>query len=115
MHRSRTASVTVSAPISLNPHLALAPPWRKGSIRGRHDIDVLSNRTLVYGSLTGTLGGCTSAAAWPPCSTRSVLTGGDSQLVIVASTVAIAALFGPLRRRIQGFIDHASTAGGMTR
>ena len=33
------------------------------------------------------------------------LTGSDSQLVVVASTLAVAALFNPFRRRVQGFID----------
>jgi hypothetical protein len=72
-----------------------------------YDIDRIINRTLVYGSLTAMLalfyfGGVTATQAL----LRS-LTGQEKlpQLVIVASTLVIAALFNPLRRRIQAFID----------
>ena len=70
-----------------------------------YDIDILINRTLVYGSLTASLvlvylGGVVSLQY-----AFRTLTGGESQLAIVASTLVIAALFSPSRRRIQGFID----------
>jgi hypothetical protein len=70
-----------------------------------YDIDVLINRTLVYGSLTATLvalyfGGVVGLQAV----FRSV-TGQGSTLAVVASTLAIAALFNPLRRRMQVFVD----------
>ena len=72
-----------------------------------YDIDVVINRTLVYGSLTAMLaalylGGVATAQAL-----FRVLTGQEQQpqLAIVVSTLVIAALFNPLRRRIQGFID----------
>jgi hypothetical protein len=72
-----------------------------------YDIDVIINRTLVYGSLTVMLaavyfGGVTATQA-----TFQTLTGQERQpqLAIVVSTLVIAALFNPLRRRIQGFID----------
>ena len=72
-----------------------------------YDIDVLINRTLVYGSLTATLvvvyfGGVATTQA-----IFRTLTGQEQQpqLAVVASTLVIAALFGPLRRRIQSFID----------
>ena len=70
-----------------------------------YDIDIIVNRTLVYGTLTAALavtyfGGVVSLQG-----TFRVLTGQESQLAVVASTLAIAALFGPLRRRIQAFID----------
>jgi len=72
-----------------------------------YDIDVVINRTLVYGSLTATLavvyfGGVTATQA-----ILRVLIGHEEQpqLAVVASTLVIAALFTPLRQRIQWFID----------
>jgi len=72
-----------------------------------YEIDLLINRTLVYGALTVLLaliyfGGVTSTQA-----IFRTLTGQEeqSQLAIVVSTLIIAALFTPLRRRIQGLID----------
>jgi hypothetical protein len=70
-----------------------------------YDIDRIINRTLVYGALTAVLVlvylGCVVML-------RGFVfgfTGRSSQLTIVASTLAVAALFSPLRRRIQDFID----------
>jgi hypothetical protein len=72
-----------------------------------YDIDRIINRTLVYGSLTGILalvyfGGVTATQA-----VLQAFTDQEElpQLVLMASTLAIAALFNPLRRRIQFFID----------
>jgi hypothetical protein len=70
-----------------------------------YDIDLLINRTLVYGALTAMLvlvylGGVVLLQYL-----FRTLAGEESQLAIVASTLAIAALFEPLRRRVQVFID----------
>jgi hypothetical protein len=72
-----------------------------------YDIDIIINRALVYGPLTVSLaavyfGGVVGAQA-----AFRILTGQEQQpqLAVVVSTLAIAALFNPLRRRIQSFID----------
>jgi hypothetical protein len=70
-----------------------------------YDIDVLINRTLVYGSLTVTLAAVYFGSVVVLQRIFVAITGGDSQLTIVASTLAIAALFNPLRRRVQAFVD----------
>jgi MFS family permease len=69
------------------------------------DIDVVINRTLVYGALTVVLAAVYFATVVASQYAFRVLTGQESQLAIVASTLAIAALFVPLRRRVQGFVD----------
>jgi hypothetical protein len=69
------------------------------------DIDVLINRTLVYGSLTAMLIGLYFGGIVVLQRLFVVLTGEKSTLAVVASTLVIAALFNPLRRRTQSFID----------
>ncbi len=70
-----------------------------------YQIDILINRTLVYGSLTAVLVAVyLGGVVFLQYAFRS-LTGEGSQLAVVASTLIIAALFIPLRRRIQSFID----------
>jgi len=72
-----------------------------------YDIDLIINRTLVYGSLTAILlvaylGGVTATQTL-----FQTFTGREDlpQLAIVVSTLVIAAMFNPLRRRVQSFID----------
>jgi len=70
-----------------------------------YQIDIIINRTLVYGSLTAVLAGMYLGGVVLLQYAFRALTGEGSQLAVVASTLIIAALFIPLRRRIQGFID----------
>lgn len=69
------------------------------------DIDVIINRTLVYGALTGSLILIYLFGVALLQSIFRSLTGQGDQLAIVATTLGIAALFNPLRGRIQGVID----------
>jgi hypothetical protein len=70
-----------------------------------YDIDLLINRTLVYGSLTAMLVALYFGGIVVLQRVFVLLTGQQSTLAVVASTLLIAALFTPLRRRIQSFID----------
>jgi hypothetical protein len=70
-----------------------------------YDIDRIINRTLVYGLLTVSLAVMYVGSVFSLQYVLRTMTGETSQLVVVASTLAIAALFNPLRRRFQSFID----------
>jgi hypothetical protein len=71
------------------------------------DIDIIINRTLVYGPLTVSLAAVYLGGVVGTQAAFRTLTGQEQQpqLAVVVSTLAIAALFNPLRRRIQSFID----------
>jgi hypothetical protein len=70
-----------------------------------YDIDLLINRTLVYGSLTAMLVALYFCGIVVLQRLVVLLPGQQSTLAVVASTLLIAALFTPLRKRIQSFID----------
>jgi hypothetical protein len=72
-----------------------------------YDIDLIINRTLVYGSLTLMLGLVYFGGVTATQALFHTLTGQQKlpQIAVMASTLLIAALFTPLRRRMQGFID----------
>ena len=102
--------VSLVYPWYLTPFAFALLPITTGIAILRHhlyDMDLIINRTLVYGALTGILalvyfGGVTATQAL-----LQAFTDQEElpQLVIVASTLAIAALFSPLRRRVQSFVD----------
>jgi hypothetical protein len=72
-----------------------------------YEIDLIINRTLVYGALTVTLVAVYVGSVLSIQYAFRGLTGSESQLAIVASTLLIATLFNPLRRRVQNFIDQS--------
>jgi hypothetical protein len=101
-HLAPTASSVLGYLLLTLPYVTIAVAILKHRV---YEIDLIINRTLVYGSLTAMLAlfyfGSVTALQY----LLSLLTGQGNTLAIVTSTLAIAALFSPLRRRIQGFID----------
>ena len=69
------------------------------------DIDVVINRALVYGVLTATLAGTYFGGVVLLQMAFRGVTGQGNAVAVVISTLAIAALFVPLRARVQSFID----------
>ena len=94
-------------PIALFVSLALIPTSAAIAIfRYRlYEIDFVINRTLVYGILTAILAGAYVGLVFALQALLAPVTA-ESDLAIAASTLAVAALFRPLRSRVQAFIDH---------
>ncbi len=70
-----------------------------------YDIDLVINRTLVYGALTALLVATYVGSVALLQGALRALTGQESQLAVVVSTLVVAAMFNPLRRRVQAFVD----------
>lgn len=71
-----------------------------------YDVDVIINRALVYGGLTLALTMVYAGGVVGVGTAARTLTGSETnEVAVIGSTLAVAGLFKPLQRRIQGFID----------
>jgi hypothetical protein len=104
----RWAVLALAQSYSYYPFLPLMPVFVGVAVLRSHlwDVDVVIRRTLVYAVLTGLLGTAYLGSVLVLESVFRALTGqAQNSLVVVLSTLAIAALFGPLRGRVQRAID----------
>lgn len=95
-------SAVLGAVIFTAPWLAIAVSVLRYRL---YDVDLVINRALVYGVLTFALVFCYLGGVVLLQALLGALAGEDSQLAVVATTLAIAALFNPLRRRVQASVD----------
>lgn len=96
----------VNLPIYTLSYLLLAGGIGFAILRYRlYDIDIIIRRTLVYGALTAALASVYFGSVLLLQQIFRALTGEASELGIIVSTLAIAALFNPLHRRVQNAID----------
>jgi hypothetical protein len=70
-----------------------------------YDIDRIVNRAIVYGSLTAILAGIFAAATWLTQRFLGELTGPASDATIVLTTLAVATLYAPVRKRLESIVD----------
>ena len=103
---SRIYALLVAQPVLILLLFCLPLSFAISILRYRlWDIDVVINRTLVYAVLTATLVGTYFGIVVGLQAAFGAVTDQGSAVAVAMSTLAIAALFQPLRRRIQDFID----------
>jgi hypothetical protein len=106
LRQSGSLYLLASAPVYTLPIILFSICLGVAILRYRlYDIDVIIRRTLVYGVVTATLVAVYFGSVVVLQAAFHALTNQGSTLAVVASTLAIAALFQPLRRRVQAAVD----------
>jgi hypothetical protein len=103
---ARVVALLISLPLYVGCYGFFAFSMLVAMLRYRlWDIDIIIRRTLIYSTLSGLLALTYFGSVVVLQSIFTAVTGQSSAAIIVLSTLAIAALFFPLRNRVQDFID----------